>query len=372
MKRILILVTVLLLLVSSATAESCITYFYGEDCEQCDRLNVFMSGLEQKYPNAEIQTYEVYHNLENQAVLEEFFTMYNIPDASKGLPAIFVKDVYFIGNQSSLQLLKEQIDTKVRTGCAGRNTESVGVIGEPSPYDVLDTISYGKLTAAAIRDSLRAPMVALLVLFLFLAAIKKNKEKMARRAGVFIAGVFIINLLFSFGLMKRIAASGVGIFFSKFVGILALIVSVLYIHSFISRRKVFWNRLPKDTQKKIMDKLQFFLTPLGAFLLGSLGAILSLSIRSTTSVSLQHVANQRGLELTVFPLAVYYTLLLMWLLALTAYLMFFIKERMEDRAKTKSKGSEFDVGKWLDHHYKLLNVVVHIILFIVGIGLLFV
>ena len=370
--KLLLTVLLALVLVSSVAAESCITYFHGEECEQCDQLNTFMEGLEQKYPDAEIQTYEVYHDLRNKDVLTEFFDRYDVPESTRGIPAIFVKDVYFIGNQSSLDLLKEQIDTKVRTGCAGKSTEAVGVIGESSPYDVLETISFGPLTAAAFRDSVRAPMISLLVIFLFFLAVKRNKEQMARRASVFIAAVFIVNLLFSFGIFVGIAASSVGTFFSKIVGILAIIVSVLYIHSFISKRKVFWSRLSKEGQARLMAKVTFFLTPVGAFILGLAAGILSLSIRSTTTVSLQHVANQRGLELAVFPLALYYSILILWLLTLSAYLMFFIKEKVEERAKSKSKGSDFDVGRWMEHHHKILNVVVQVLLLGIGIGLLFV
>jgi thiol-disulfide isomerase/thioredoxin len=45
-----------------------IYYFYGEECPHCHNIKPFMDNITQKYPEANIQVLEVWHNQTNQQI----------------------------------------------------------------------------------------------------------------------------------------------------------------------------------------------------------------------------------------------------------------------------------------------------------------
>src|SRR3989338_10052025 len=71
----------------SANSMGCVHYFYGQGCLGCDPGNQFIDQLAAKYPDLQIEKYEIYFLPENTEKLKEYFTAYSIPEASQGLPA---------------------------------------------------------------------------------------------------------------------------------------------------------------------------------------------------------------------------------------------------------------------------------------------
>ncbi|MDP2929994.1 MAG: hypothetical protein Q8N56_00050, partial [bacterium] len=47
-------------------------FFYGSTCYYCKQAEVFLSGLESKYPDMEIVSYEVFENPENAQLFKKF------------------------------------------------------------------------------------------------------------------------------------------------------------------------------------------------------------------------------------------------------------------------------------------------------------
>jgi glutaredoxin len=112
-----------------------IYFFWGDGCPRCAEAEPFLKDLVQRYPNVQMEDFEVWYNTENQAY-------YQLTAAAHGfqpryVPAIFIGDQHWEG--FSVNIGKE-IETAVRacvqTGCIDAGA---GVIpghpkaGNPSP-----------------------------------------------------------------------------------------------------------------------------------------------------------------------------------------------------------------------------------------------
>jgi thiol-disulfide isomerase/thioredoxin len=63
-----------------------IYFFYGQECPHCEKIMPFMNNLTQKYPDANIQFLEVWHNQTNQKI-------YTLANAAAGVTDYGVPEV---------------------------------------------------------------------------------------------------------------------------------------------------------------------------------------------------------------------------------------------------------------------------------------
>lgn len=105
---ILSLVFLILLSFSSVKAQEKteIDFFYSPTCPHCKNENKFLDSLEQKYPEIQINRFEVSKNID---LLKSFYQKYNVPKQEQGLvPITFMRDNYFLGfNQEVAQNLEQ-------------------------------------------------------------------------------------------------------------------------------------------------------------------------------------------------------------------------------------------------------------------------
>ena len=69
--------------------------FYGDGCPHCTEEKVFLSSIENKYPNLEIVKYEVWYNKENSNLLSQLQEKLNIN--RNGVPTTIIGEDYFVG-----------------------------------------------------------------------------------------------------------------------------------------------------------------------------------------------------------------------------------------------------------------------------------
>jgi len=66
------------------TGADTVYYFYGEECPHCHNIMPFVTSLARKYPDANIQILEVWHNQTNQRIFQKAgaaagVTQYGVP-----------------------------------------------------------------------------------------------------------------------------------------------------------------------------------------------------------------------------------------------------------------------------------------------------
>lgn len=363
---------ILLLLVPLVAAEQdCIYYFHGDLCESCDEVNWHISNLEQR-AGVDIERFEVHKSRDNFERLEVFYDAYGVDEDLREIPAVFMENSYYIGNTSILTLLEGRLDDGKNSVCPNpADVYVVGIVGEGTPSDVLETVSAGTLAGAGFRDSVRLGMIGVWLLFLVLLGMKRDTTRMLRRGAVFIMVVFAVNTSYVMGIFAAVGSSSFPIFITKFVGIIAIFYGSLSAYVFLSRSKTFIDDVSRETKDVIIERVQYFKTPAGVIILGFIGGVLSLHQRSVTFEVMQGLFGSYSSPFSVVPLALTYVFILILPLALILVAMYHIKESLGKRATRKGQNLEQKIEAWNDHHHKVLNFVVQMVLIVVGFVLLF-
>lgn len=103
-------------------------FFWQEGCSHCASEKIFLSELQQDYPNITIKNYSVYEP-ENIVILKELFDEYNLSkEELKGVPMTFVEGKYFSGFSEQIE---DQIRNYIETGTLQKeNVITLPLLGE--------------------------------------------------------------------------------------------------------------------------------------------------------------------------------------------------------------------------------------------------
>lgn len=85
-----------------------IYFFWGEGCPHCARAKPFLDQLKEKYPQINIQAYEIKHHPENKALAKKMAAEHGfLPTV---VPTIFIGNDYFEGfNQETAQKIEASV-----------------------------------------------------------------------------------------------------------------------------------------------------------------------------------------------------------------------------------------------------------------------
>ena len=86
-------------------------FFYGSTCPNCKKAEKFLEGLEEKYPELRIKSYEVFGNKENAELLLKLFEECG-EEKQVRVPAIFIGGEVIIGYLSD-ETTGPQIETEI-------------------------------------------------------------------------------------------------------------------------------------------------------------------------------------------------------------------------------------------------------------------
>ncbi len=131
MKKILFSMFVLVLLFTAvqqalAADKVVIYFFWGDGCPHCAVEKPFLEKMEQKYPELEVESFEVYDSQENQELFREVAEAYNT--SARGVPTTFIGREFVVGfgsEQTTGKEIEELIQDCLEKTC-------------PSPGEILD------------------------------------------------------------------------------------------------------------------------------------------------------------------------------------------------------------------------------------------
>ncbi len=72
-----------------------IYFFWGEGCPHCAAAKPFLAGLQEQYPQLEVQDYEVYNDLENREIFLAMAEKNGIE--ASGVPTFFLGEDVWVG-----------------------------------------------------------------------------------------------------------------------------------------------------------------------------------------------------------------------------------------------------------------------------------
>ncbi|MEW5897244.1 MAG: hypothetical protein AB1668_06115 [Nanoarchaeota archaeon] len=374
---IVILALISLLFAVSASAESveddCVYYFYGKECEDCDKMSSYFMDLQQKYPDLKLIKFEVYHNTDNLKLLKDHFKAYNVNETVQAIPAVFIYESYFIGTTSISSFLEKRILDSKGAACPSlKEKEAVGISGKGAPFDVMKILSFSIVTGDAVKNIFRPGIIALALILLAILTTVKHREDVIKTGVFFIAGVYIAYPIFALGHLSWFYSSTLSYYFYKIIGVLGIIVGLLGIRAFLFGKRLLHNKLPKDSQGYLMlEQIKEILLSLpSVFALGLLSGLFTFFSVGKSFVLMRELFREGIMKWSVFSLMLYYSLVLVLILAAVLLLYSSIRDKIEQYRERYFSDKEKQL--WHTHNLKILNLAARIIILIGGIVFLIV
>lgn len=365
-KIILSIVLCLLMLAVSATAEKqCIYYFYGEDCDDCQEAFKSLALLQTNNPQLQIEQFEVYYNAENAQQMRNLFTAYGIAEESRGLPVVFTASTFFIGENSIKMLLPEHLRNNAEETCPTAEQKGViGLVGEKAPQHLLDTLTFGSVTGAGLLDSVNAGMLALLLLLLSLIILVKDPGKMLIRGFVFIGTIVVILFFFGLGWLGWFAQHGY--YFSKIIGLGSLLFAIGIIAHFFGTWK---------EQQIYLDRIRGWFKPYLSYVsivfVAAFATLWSLGRVEKPFLVIRTLMGDAATRWAVFPLLLYYLLMMMRVLGLVLLVAYLFKKFIIAKVEQRHKFDERRANLWKKHLLSVFNFVLAVGMVILGLVVLF-
>lgn len=340
----------------------CIYYFYWEDFANCANVDQYIKSIEIKYPSLQVHKYEVYYEKENFKLLDSYLEAYGLSASAQGVPAVFLPGTYLIGEAPILNLLEERIVLNDKNTCPEATAQqAVGVVGAKSSKNVIDTLTFFKVTNSALKDRLKSGSLVLLLIFLPLLAGVADPD-LLKKGGVFIVGVFISLAIFGFGnFIWMLNHPDLGVFFIKILGLAAAIYGVIGVKYFFGSKLVFNPR----------EKFKYLLTYPGFFICGFLVSMLMYTHLSKTFLSMRILAMDPANKFIVIPLIFYYCIVIAMLLVFILLIVYFIREKLYKLAAQKGWDNTKEFDKWKKHTFSIFHFGMSVFMILLGLYLLF-
>lgn len=253
---------------------TCIYYFYGDGCPHCARIRPVIDALAEKYPEVELRAYEIYFNVTNKAMLDDFQQRYNV--TQEGIPALFIGDRAFIGETAIRRGLEERIvwyrgNPKV---CPANYTVSGGYPLDVSPAQPVD-LTVPSIIGAAIVDSINPCAIAVLVILLAYLASLGERRRVAIVGCTYIATVFVVYFIAGLGLLTVVQQAGLTGPVFTIAAIIAILTGLVNIAEVLLKREIFTLAIPAS-QKGAIDRYIRKASVPSAIVLGALVSMVEL------------------------------------------------------------------------------------------------
>ena len=321
--------------------------FYGQGCPHCAKVEPFLAEMEQTYP-LQLHKYDIYSNRSSLSLFDEYSNKYGLPLERRGVPAVFVSDTYFVGDNPILddfeEVIKKALDSFSQDLTLEVNRSGGADQEDPSMAGGLSILT---VSVAALVDAVSPCSIAILVFLIGARVLVADRRKRALKVGLaFCLSVFIAYFLFGLGLFAFVQFSGFSSIFSLLIGLVAVLTGIFYL------KDVFWYgsggfvmEVPRSLKPLLMKMLKGVTSPLGAFMMGFVVACFELPCTGGPYLFILGQLADNATRLQAIPLLLYYNFIFVLPLIIISLLLY---------------SNLFSVGKvreWNDKNKRALKVV---------------
>jgi len=364
MKKIFFLLLFFLLILSvnaQSAQQACVYFFYGNGCPHCAKVEPFLEQLEQKYNYLKIKKFEVYDNRENLLLLNNYFNAFNVPENNRGVPVVFLKNKYLVGDTPIIENLEKEIIQGNASECPSLNNEKKEVPGILGPTSSLQGIWQPSfiltVIGAALVDSINPCAIAVLLILLSVLLATGNRRKALIVGFSFILSIYVWYFLFGLGLFSALQVSGLSYWFYKIVGLIAIIVGLANIKDYISYGAGgFVMEIPRSWRPTLKKILSGIITPIGAFIAGFIVCLFELPCTGGPYIFILGLLAEKTTFYAAIPILLIYNLFFVAPLILITLLLYF-------GFTTTEKANE-----WKERNLRLLHLIAGIILLVLGLA----
>lgn len=220
-----------------------VDFFYSPTCPHCAKEKIFLQDLKEKYPEIEINRYDVINSQENQKLLKDFYEKYEVPKFLQGLvPVTLTPTKYFIGFDDKVA---KEMESCLKE-CLSRDNKELSlahtsIIEKSVKIPLLGEIKLSNLSfpvmavALGTLDGFNVCSLGALILILSLVLAFHSRKKMLILGGIYLmttAAVYGFLIFFWYKLFEAVA---------PYLKIMNILIGVLGIAGGIYFFRQFWN-----------------------------------------------------------------------------------------------------------------------------------
>ncbi len=257
-----------------------INLFYSAVCPHCITEREYLKTLKTKYPEIQINEYEVFYNSDNQKLLQDFYQKYNVKSSERGyVPANFISEKYFIGFN---QQIENEIGNYLGQYFGENETISpkikIPIFGE---IDTSKTPMFLITVVLGTLDGFNPCAMWVLVILISMLLTLKSRKKILLIGGTFIFVEGLLYFLFMSAWLNVFMVLSFISIIRILIGIFGIVFGVLRIKDFIT-----WKpgvcKVTDETKSevKILDKIKNVIKPttLPATILGVVALAFSVNL----------------------------------------------------------------------------------------------
>ena len=241
-------------------------FFWGDGCPHCADEKPFLEALQQRHPDMDIRSYEVWHDKQNAALLAGMSRAY--ANSISGVPTTFVDQKAFVGftEQTGRQI------ASVAERCAGEPCADpldilTGTVPLKVPAVVIDLPLIENINTTATSLPLLTIMIAGMdsfnpcAFFVLLSLLGLMVHARSRHRMLFVGGVFVffsgfIYFLFMAAWLNLFLVMGQVALITRIAGGLSLIIAVINIKDFFLFKKGVSLTIPDSAKPKLFDRMR--------------------------------------------------------------------------------------------------------------------
>lgn len=292
-KNIFLSFILFFLMITSVSAEDnkvTLYLFYGEECPHCAEEKEFLKELQERYDELNIELYEVWHDENNQSLMNEVKTKLN--QENPYIPFTVVGDTTITGFNSSMKdSIEDMVQTCMERECSDvvslikNGQEITNIISNHKEQQTITLPFVGKINS----ENVSLPILAILLGFvdgfnpcamwilLFLIGMligNKDKKKLLLLGCLFLGTSAFVYALFMVSWLKIVLTI-------EQVGVIRLLIAMVAIVGAGWNLYSYYQSTKKETgcqvvnstkRKKIMTKIKKFVGEKNLFL-ASMGII---------------------------------------------------------------------------------------------------
>jgi thiol-disulfide isomerase/thioredoxin len=263
--------------------------FWGYGCPHCTKEKVFLEKLQQKYPQLEVKSYEVWRNRGNAIFFVQMAEAYGIK--ATAVPITFVGNFQPIVGYSSDEVAGKKIEERVKyciehicidpLTLSERPARKETVYEEESKIVTLPII--GKMDTSKMAlpiltiilaglDSFNPCAFFVLFLLLSMLVYARSRKRMLLIGGTFVFFSGFIYFLFMSAWLNIFLHAGQLKIITKIAGLIALIIAVINIKDFFLFKKGFSLSVSEKAKPKLFERMRNLLkaTSLPSMIIGTI------------------------------------------------------------------------------------------------------
>ncbi len=240
-KRLLLLLSIILICGTSYAYDMEIVDYYGTGCPHCAKMEEIMDeSVQTTFADYDVNVVkkEVYFDAANRQELINLFVRFGM-DTSVRVPIILVDDRSLIVGEVS----KERFEAIIFEHLQDKNVTGTYTEFSFTPFEGHGTatqLTLAVLLGAALVDSINPCTITVMVLLLGVIMMSEGKKKMALAAATFITVVFIAYMLMGIGILTAITSAGLTNLFYYIVTVAAFLLSIMEFNAYFRYKPGFF------------------------------------------------------------------------------------------------------------------------------------